>query len=81
MPQPTWLGKDIAYETGTGPRYILRAFRDGEIVSKCGGNPVSPLYKPQAMRLKDEALRTGHSVEAKAQMHDGEEVTQHHGGK
>lgn len=40
MPPPTWLGEEVLYEQGSGPRYWLRAF-DGKdnIVGECGGDP------------------------------------------
>jgi hypothetical protein len=78
MPPPTWLGEDIVYENGTGPRYILRAFEDGEVFDECGGNPVSPLYEPQARRLIQRAVSAGYRVEAEAHTpNGGVEVTRY----
>lgn len=81
MPLPTWLGEDIVYENGTGPRNVLRAFKGGEVVDECGGDPVSPLYEPQAKRLIEAAVGAGYSVEAEAHTPDGEVKVTRHGAK
>ena len=78
MPPPKWLGEDVVYENGTGPRYVLRAFEGSDVVDECGGNPVSPLYEPQARRLIEKAVSAGYSVEAEAHTPDGEvKITRH----
>lgn len=71
MTPPTWLGDDIVYENGTGPRYTLRALKGSEVVDECGGNPVSPLYELQARRLIEKAISAGYHVEAEAHTPDG----------
>ena len=51
----------ISYEGGTGPRFTLLVFSKDthELVRKYGGDPVSPLYGPQARQLRREQRKTG----------------------
>lgn len=74
----TWLGENIAYDPGTGPRYTLHALRDGEVIDECGGNAVSPLYEPQARRLIEKAVGAGYDVEAEAHTPGGRVKVTHH---
>ena len=71
MTPSTWLGEDIVYENGNGPRYTLRALKGTEVVDQCGGNSVSPLYESQAKRLVSKAVNAGYRVEAEAHTADG----------
>jgi hypothetical protein len=78
MAAPTWLGDAIVYENGTGPRYTLRAFKGADLIDECGGDPVSPLYEPQAKRLIQKAIVAGYRVEAEAHTpNGGVEVTEY----
>lgn len=74
MAAATWLGEDVVFEHGTGPRYVLRAYKGADLVAECGGNPISPLYEPQAKRLIEVAVNAGYSVEAEAMTPDGKSV-------
>jgi hypothetical protein len=50
-----------AYEPGTGARFELLVFtKDAhQLVRKYGGDPVNPLYGPQARRLRTQQRRAG----------------------
>lgn len=73
---PTWVGEQITYETGTGPRYKLTATKEGEPPQEVGGNAVSPLYEPQATRLIEVATTAGYSVVAEIHRSSGESSTE-----
>jgi len=53
--------EQIDYELGTGGRFTLLVFtKDSHrLVRKYGGDPVSPLYGPQARRLRREQRKAG----------------------
>jgi hypothetical protein len=52
--------EQIDYEGGTGSRFTLLVFtKDHQLVRKYGGDPVSPLYGPQARRLRQEQRKAG----------------------
>ncbi len=51
----------IDYEGGSGDRFILLIFTRGthQPIRRYGGDPVSPLYGPQARRLRKERRKAG----------------------
>jgi hypothetical protein len=51
----------IAYEPGTGARFTLLVFTKDthQLVRKYGGDPVNPLYGPQARRLRTQQRKAG----------------------
>lgn len=53
--------EQISYEGGTGPRFMLLVFTQDthQLLRKYGGDPVEPLYGPQARRLRREQRKAG----------------------
>lgn len=51
----------ITYEGGSGDRFILVVFTadDHRPLRKYGGDPVAPLYGPQARRLRRQERKAG----------------------
>jgi hypothetical protein len=51
----------IGYESGTGPRFTLLVFTKDthKLLRKYGGDPVSPLYGPQARQLRRQERKAG----------------------
>ena len=53
--------EQIGYESGTGSRFTLLVFTKDthKLLRKYGGDPVSPLYGPQARQLRTQQREAG----------------------
>lgn len=64
----------ILYEPGEdSPRFTLLVFTKDthKLVRRYGGDPVSPLYEPQARRLRAEQLAAGFHTQLIQHRQDG----------
>ena len=66
----------ITYEPGTGERFTMLVFTKGthQLVRKYGGDPVSPLYGPQARRLRTQEHKAGLLTQLISSKPDGRRV-------
>lgn len=66
----------IDYETGTGDRFMVVVFtREAHRpVRRYGGDPVSPLYGPQARRLREQERKAGYLTQLIRLRPDGRRV-------
>jgi hypothetical protein len=66
----------IAHEPGTGDRFTLLVYTKAthDLLRKYGGDPVSPLYGPQARRLRTQERKAGLATQLIRHTPDGRRV-------